>query len=152
MKANINDKYEISSDGRVFSKGFFRPNQKNGEGYIMKPKELSVHKNGTGHLHVDVGEGKRLVHRLVYEAFIGEIPKGYEIHHIDGNKENNEISNLAPVTRGQHMRLHAKERKGYLGGVYPNARGGFDVKKCRNGYIGCRKTYDEAFTLLMDNQ
>lgn len=34
-------------------------------------------------------DGKRRterIHRLVAKAFIGEIPKGYHIHHKDGNK------------------------------------------------------------------
>ncbi len=38
------------------------------------------------------------VHRLVLETFNGEIPQGYEIDHIDGNKQNNALSNLRCVT------------------------------------------------------
>ena len=31
---------------------------------------------------------------LVWEAFQGEIPEGYTVTHIDGNKKNNRLDNL----------------------------------------------------------
>lgn len=43
------------------------------------------------------------VHRLVYEAFNGEIPDGLEIDHIDRNKHNNNPDNLRLVTRSENM-------------------------------------------------
>lgn len=52
--------------------------------------------------------GKRL-HRTVWEHFNGEIPKGFHVHHIDGNRANNEISNLALVDGTEHVSKHAKE-------------------------------------------
>ena len=58
--------------------------------------------------------GKRL-HRYIYEKYNGPIPKGYEIHHIDINKDNNEIENLQMVTRKEHHEIHksmlTEERK-----------------------------------------
>lgn len=39
-----------------------------------------------------------LVHRIVYEAFFGQIPDGMSIDHVDGNKVNNHISNLQLLT------------------------------------------------------
>ena len=45
-------------------------------------------------------------HRLVYEAVNGPIPGGYVIHHVDGDKRNNVLSNLEMLTVGEHMRLH----------------------------------------------
>ena len=44
--------------------------------------------------------------RLVYERAYGEIPSGLDIHHIDGNVRNNDISNLMALSRGDHTRLH----------------------------------------------
>ena len=46
------------------------------------------------------------VHRLVYETFVGKIPKGLEINHIDGNKRNNRLSNLELCTSRENS-LHA---------------------------------------------
>ena len=38
------------------------------------------------------------VHRLVYMTFMGEIPEGMQIDHIDGNASNNSLNNLRCVT------------------------------------------------------
>lgn len=47
-----------------------------------------------------------LLHRIVYQTFVGEIPEGLQINHIDGNKLNNHITNLEAVTASQNV-LHA---------------------------------------------
>lgn len=44
-----------------------------------------------------------LVHRVVWEAFNGVVPKGYQINHIDGVKSNNRLSNLELVTPLQNI-------------------------------------------------
>lgn len=43
------------------------------------------------------------VHRLVYEAFIGPIPDGMQVNHIDENKQNNRIDNLNLMTPKENM-------------------------------------------------
>lgn len=47
------------------------------------------------------------IHRLVYESFIGDIPKGrkYHIHHINHNKQDNRVKNLALVSAKEHYQL-----------------------------------------------
>ena len=50
-------------------------------------------------------------HRLIWESVNGSIPKdnngrSYEIHHIDGNHTNNDISNLKLVTIQEHYDIH----------------------------------------------
>ena len=46
-------------------------------------------------------------YQYVWRSFYGDIPEGYEIHHIDSNHENNDISNLTIMTRSEHHRYHA---------------------------------------------
>jgi hypothetical protein len=51
-------------------------------------------------------EGKKLsawAHRVVYSYFKGEIPDGLVINHIDGNRKNNNLSNLEAVTQKENI-------------------------------------------------
>ena len=51
------------------------------------------------------------IYRHIYETHFGSIPKeldgrSYEIHHIDGNHENNSIDNLKCITICEHYNIH----------------------------------------------
>ena len=50
-------------------------------------------------------KGKRL-HRTVWEYYNGEIPTGYHVHHIDGDRSNNDISNLTLMRANDHLSSH----------------------------------------------
>jgi hypothetical protein len=97
----------ISDDGNVYSTKISPRYNPEGELRLVKPR---LHPSGYLYYGLFVGEGKdkqrlwRRGHRLVYEKFGGEIPKGLEIDHIDGNKHNNDITNLRAVTRSQNMK------------------------------------------------
>lgn len=85
-------KYQVSTWGRVRGlKGVLKPYE-NHKGY------LKVGLMGTdGMCH------KHRVHRLVAEAFIqnnGGLPV---VNHIDGNKQNNSVTNLEWVTNEENM-------------------------------------------------
>jgi hypothetical protein len=45
-------------------------------------------------------------HRFIWECINGEIPDGYDVHHIDKNKMNNSINNLELKEKGEHNHLH----------------------------------------------
>lgn len=52
------------------------------------------------------------MHRDIWEHYKCKIPKGYHIHHIDGNKLNNEIENLEIKKAKEHLAEHMTlERK-----------------------------------------
>lgn len=54
----------------------------------------------------------RAEHRIIVENYLGRKLESNEIvHHLDGNKLNNEISNLMIVTRAEHARIHAQMRR-----------------------------------------
>ena len=55
------------------------------------------------------------VHRLVWAAFNGPIPNGYEIHHLDGDRNNPALANLECLAKHVHRKLTNEVKMG--GGV-----------------------------------
>lgn len=48
---------------------------------------------------------------LVCEKFgWTQLPEGYEVHHIDMNKLNNDINNLAVLTKSEHAKVHSQNK------------------------------------------
>ena len=75
-----------------------------GKGYLMRVKpEWYTGRVGCKHV---------FVHHLVMCEALGltEIPSGFCVHHIDGDKKNNALTNLALLTTSAHTRLHQLER------------------------------------------
>ena len=65
-----------------------------------------------------------MVHRLVWETFVGKIPSGMEIDHQDTHKDNNELSNLKLCTHKENCNnpltkhhMSVSQRKAQLGVV-----------------------------------
>ena len=52
-----------------------------------------------------------LVHRLVYATFVGEIPDGLQVNHIDECKENNVLSNLNLMTAKENTNWGDEKRE-----------------------------------------
>lgn len=52
------------------------------------------------------GNYNKLLHRCVVEEYYGKIPQGHNIHHINGNKGDNRLENLAVLPTNQHRELH----------------------------------------------
>lgn len=55
-------------------------------------------------------------YRKIYKYHYGEIPKdefgrSYDIHHIDGNRSNNDINNLKAVSLIEHLEIHIRQRE-----------------------------------------
>lgn len=55
-------------------------------------------------------------YRKIWENANGPIPKdelgrSYEIHHIDGNRKNNDLSNLVCVSIEEHYKIHEDQKQ-----------------------------------------
>lgn len=77
--------------------------------------------------HPFAANGYVLEHRLVMEEWLIKrrprskflirvfgkpyLSPAYEVHHRDGNRQNNELSNLQCLTPSEHQRLHARLRR-----------------------------------------
>lgn len=98
--------YHISNEGIVYSTKISPRYNPNGEMRVLRPR---THPSGYLYVGLFVGKGPnkqrlwRRVHRVVAQTFIGKIPKGMEINHLDGDKHNNNINNLEIVTRQQNI-------------------------------------------------
>lgn len=80
-------------------------------GNFVNVQELTGDKRSKGHID-DQGYRRYKIkgkphkeHRLVWEQHNGQIPNGFDIHHIDGNKLNNDIKNLEMIQHGRHSEL-----------------------------------------------
>lgn len=105
------DSYQVSSFGRVRGKDK-KIIKKNGVLCTRKGKLLSQSWHKTGcyrvRLCVDGSKCSRSVHRMVGETFIEKHSVDLEINHKDGNRGNNNVSNLEWVSRKENIR-HAYE-------------------------------------------
>lgn len=81
-----------------------------------KIKTLTVNK-ATGYCAVRLDVGKKVkkityqIHQLVAQMFIGECPAKHNVCHIDGNKENNRVSNLKYMTQKESMNRYFNKPK-----------------------------------------
>ena len=83
---------EFMMDGRVF------PIWVNRKGYPC----ICMTENGK--------EKAYLLHRVVWEQAHGPVPDGHDIHHLDLNKVNWHLDNLAVVERRTHQEMHRRLR------------------------------------------
>jgi len=104
--------YFVDSKGTVYTTTISPRYNPNGELRVLQPRN-----HPSGYLYVGFYTGKkgekrkwRRVHRLVAENFIGEIPFGYEVDHKDGNRTNNDVSNLRIVTHRENVLLGFQRR------------------------------------------
>lgn len=65
-----------------------------------------------GYLGKTTGE-RTLLHRDVWELHNGEIPRGFDIHHKDGDRTNNAITNLECLSKSEHTRLYSPHHNQY---------------------------------------
>lgn len=113
-------RYAVSDHGRVKSLARFRRGRSGS--MVPVPEKimlLSVKKRSeTGrtlpYVEVKVRDGSPrkvccksfLVHRLVAQAFVGELFEGAQVDHIDGNHSNNHWNNLRVLNAKDHAMLH----------------------------------------------
>lgn len=161
-------KYQISNKGNIRSLWRYKPSgrgkyvQKEFGIYMLNPatdclgyKSVTLMDNGK--------RNKRLIHRLVAEAFIANPEKKPNVNHIDYNPSNNNVENLEWCTQKENVRhsvVNFPKRR-----TYPTNCGEHHIHRNSNGTFTVRigkpqktfKTLNEAkrhrdFLFLKENE
>lgn len=143
--------YEYSNFGRVKS---LSRDIENGPGMTYRSKEFikTLSKTSTGYIFTAVRINNKnyslYKHMLTWQWHNGDIPKGHHIHHINEDKNNNDISNLELQPVRSHMHLHKRASENSVQGVsYAKAKGKFTSGIGCNGKkiaLGTFNTQEEA--------
>lgn len=84
--------YDIDAQGKIIN--------------LKRNKELNPTLDSSGYLQTKLykdGVAYSLkIHKIIYITFNGEIPQGYEIDHINGDKTDNRLENLRCVTHKEN--------------------------------------------------
>src|SRR5882672_4526506 len=76
--------------------------QKNRSKYLKQAKK-------DGYLVTASGQ---VEHREVWKTHFGPIPRGWDVHHIDFDKSNNDIENLIALPHQFHNKIHYQMARG----------------------------------------
>lgn len=147
--------YQVSNLGRV--KSLERTIIRNdGKSYHQKEHIMKEYKNKDGYLYValskkNIGVVNKNIHRLVAQAFLDwnnykttgtenkNNLKKLEVNHIDGNKENNNFTNLEICTKNYNQKeafrlgLNVSQSKGKYG--KENFKSKKVLQKDKNGIV-----------------
>lgn len=76
---------------------------------VFNGQKFRLHANGY-YMTENWGRGTpSTLHRAIWSFHNGPIPEGFHVHHKDGDKFNNDISNLEAISRRDHLAHHAAE-------------------------------------------
>jgi len=152
--------YLVSSNGDVYSKD--RIVKTENYSYFKKGRKLIPtfnKKQGYYFIMMSVDKKRKNipVHKLVANTFLEHIPCGYEItvDHIDGDKTNNEYTNLRLMSSVENVRTYFINKNKKIGVCYNKdvckyqARIAVDKKRYFLGYFDLEedaiKAYQDAF-------
>lgn len=122
--------YEVSNWGRIFI-------VKNGTRIEKLPKPCSGREQYLSIQLWNQGQKKKIcVHNLVAKVFLGEIPDGYVVDHINNNPSDNYVTNLQIVTIAENGKKAAKYSYGMK--LRSKLKGGFNYDLRVVAYIRYR--------------
>lgn len=133
--------YAVSNLGKVYI-------TKAGK-YLEKQARPNNRKVASGKNYISISlwaNNKRVkkgLHNLIAEAFIGDIPEGYVVDHLNGNPEDNYVTNLEIVSIAENTRRATLYSRGLklgskIGKGFPNLQ---LIAKIREKYKAYGKKY-----------
>lgn len=103
ISKTMDNKYYLDKSGRVAS--IF--NQSGG--LRTTPFEPKLRVGTSGYQIVTINRVNKLLHRVIAQEYIGSV-EGKIVHHIDGNRLNNNLSNLKITDVSENNKFGAKTR------------------------------------------
>ena len=99
--------YKVSNTGKVKSMNYRHSDV---------PRILATLDNGYGYRRVRLYNVNKkykyyYVHRLVWEAFMGSIPEGLQINHLNENKADNRLENLSLCTAKENINYGTRNKR-----------------------------------------
>ena len=83
------------------------------KGVNFGKKDFEETLRSNGYVYIKFENNWILKHRWIMEKHIGrKLTRKEAVHHIDENKENNEIENLKLISFSEHIRIHKPGRWG----------------------------------------
>lgn len=96
----LNHKYRVSICGSI------QTNYRTGS--IGTWRDKGTTKTCSGYVKTTLNVGGKnsawYVHRIVFLTYGGDLIKGHDVNHINGNKQNNHFKNLEQITHKENMR------------------------------------------------
>ena len=98
------------------------------------------------------------IHRFIWQYFNGKIPEDCDVHHLDFNHDNNDISNLQLLTKAEHKQIHLAIKKKHVI-KNPKKKSKFICAQCGREYEAvnagnnkfcsaeCQKAYDSKIRI-----
>ena len=105
--------YGVDFVGNIFNKDFsIKKLKTNKKGYLF----TNFYYNGKSHCH--------LIQTVVWRAFNGDIPEGYEVDHINNDRKDNRLENLQLLTKSDNNKKSYKSgnRNFVYGQTNPNSK------------------------------
>jgi len=109
-------------------------------------------KNTHGYLQVSIDGKMKLVHRVIYERFKGQIPENMDIDHIDHEKTNNNIENLDVKSRRDNTsrrRIKKTNKSGFIGVHFHKNANKYQAKIKINGKTKHLGYFDKSIDAAM---
>ena len=95
------------------------------------------------------GRSNARLHRVVWSYHHGSIPPGYEIHHKDEDRSNNQIENLEILERSKHRAMHAAKESSKAK-ARRNIRKGVDAARKWHGSPEGIKWHKQQYQRIKD--